>query len=95
MRRDVGAGAGWQSTTAELRLGQDSGSRQNSGWDRLAEHSSKRAKARQHTAGVLVDTNRSRGHKVRRTAELDIERPLVGTVELEAALGQVERWIEQ
>ena len=67
--------------------------RHNSGWDRLAEHNSKRAKARQNTVGV--DTDRSRGHKVRGTAELDIERPVVGTVELEAALEQAERWIEQ
>ena len=69
------------------------GNRRNIGWDRLAEHSSKRAKAKQHTAGV--DTDRSRGHKVRRTAELDIERPAIGAVELEAALEQAERWIEQ
>ena len=67
--------------------------RHNSGWDRLAEHNSKRAKARQNTVGV--DTDRSRGHKVRGTAELDIERPVVGTVELEAALEQAKRWIEQ
>ena len=50
-------------------------------------------KARQNAIGI--DTDRSRGHKVRRTAELDIERPLVGTVGLGAALGQVEGWIEQ
>ena len=43
----------------------------------------------------MTCTDRSKGHKVRRTAELDIERPVVGTIELEAALGQAERWIEQ
>ena len=42
-----------------------------------------------------MGTGGSRGHKLRRTAKLDIGGAVVGTVELEAALEQAERWIEQ
>ena len=44
-----------------------------------------------------MDTDSSRVDKHRRTTKLDIEEPKVGIieVELEAALEQAKRWIDQ
>ena len=55
--------------------------------------SSKRAKARQNMEGV--DTGDSRVQKSRRASELSLERAELGHVTVEAALHQVDRWVEQ
>ena len=55
--------------------------------------SSKRAKARKDMEGV--DTGGSRVQKSRRASELSLERAELGHVTVEAALDQVDRWVEQ
>ena len=55
--------------------------------------SSKRVKARQNMEGV--ETGDSRVQKSRRASDLSLERTELGNVTVEAALYQVDRWVEQ
>ena len=99
--------SGWTPYQA-LRAQRATGGRQNAGWAEVGEgaerqqndsagFSSKRAKARQHTAGV--DTGGSRVHKHRMCKEDSRAGHRgargIGTVEVEAALEHAERWIDQ